>query len=192
MKKVLIGASGHAREVMAQMGEELPLYVDDEYLSENTQSISELNFDECEVMIAVANSIDRENIVKRLPKNVKYFTFIHPTAKILDRNIKIGEGSFVGMYSIITTNVIIGKHAILNRINQIGHDTIIGDYLSLMPGSIISGNCIIGNNVYLGSNSSIKEKITICDYVTIGLNSGVVKKVIKSGVYGGVPAIKIK
>lgn len=192
MKRVLIGAGGHASEVNAQIGENLPMYVDDEYVTEFTYPISELNFDECEVIITIADPLKRKLMVERLPKNTKYFTFIHPTALILNTNVRIGEGSFIGAYSILTTNIVIGKHAILNRANHVGHDSVIGDYLSMMPSSIISGNCVINDCVYIGTNSSIREKIIICDNVVIGLNSGVVKNINKSGIYGGIPAIKIK
>jgi sugar O-acyltransferase (sialic acid O-acetyltransferase NeuD family) len=184
MIKVLIGNGGHAREVMSQMGVKLKRFVDDKYVDTDTLPISSLQPDKHIVMVAIANSKDRHDIIQRLPKNTKYFTFIHPTAIIMD-DVEIGDGSFIGAYSILTTNIIIGKHSILNRGNQIGHDSIIGDYFSAMPGSIVSGNVTIGDCVYLGTNSSIREKINICDNVVIGLNSGVVKHLNESGTYVG-------
>ena len=36
MKKALIGYGGHAREVMCQIGEKLPCFVDDKYCNEDT------------------------------------------------------------------------------------------------------------------------------------------------------------
>jgi UDP-3-O-[3-hydroxymyristoyl] glucosamine N-acyltransferase len=110
----------------------------------------------------------------------------------MDNNIEIGEGSFVGAYSILTTNIKIGKHTILNRGNQIGHDCNIGDYFSAMPGAIVSGNVKIGNNVYMGNNSSIREKLMVQSFTTIGMNAAVIKNINDSGVYVGVPTIKIK
>jgi sugar O-acyltransferase (sialic acid O-acetyltransferase NeuD family) len=184
MIKVLVGNGGHAREVMSQMGVKLKRFVDDEYVNSDTLPLSSLQPDKHVVMVAVANSKDRYDIIQRLPKNTKYFTFIHPTAIIMD-DVEIGDGSFIGAYSILTTNIKIGKHSILNRGNQIGHDSIIGDYFSAMPGSIVSGNVRIGDCVYLGTNSSIREKINICDNVIIGLNSGVVKNLNESGTYVG-------
>jgi UDP-3-O-[3-hydroxymyristoyl] glucosamine N-acyltransferase len=109
----------------------------------------------------------------------------------MDNNVEIGEGSFIGAYSILTTNIKIGKHAILNRSNHIGHDCEIGDYFSAMPGAIVSGNVKIYDLVYMGSNSSIREKISVHSLSTIGMNSAVVKNIEKSGVYGGVPAKNI-
>lgn len=191
MKKVLIGNGGHAREVMAQMGIKLDRFVDNKYVNNDTFPLSKLDPNKHEVMIAIANSKDRFDILQRLPKGIKFFTFVHPTSLIMD-DIEIGEGSFIGAYSILTTNIKIGKHSILNRGNHIGHDCRIGNFFSAMPGVIVSGNVTIQDLVYIGTNSSIKEKIKICDLTTIGLNSGVVKDINKPGVYVGTPAIKIK
>lgn len=191
MKKALIGYGGHSREVSCQINENITYFVDDMYLSNCLIPLSKFDPYEYEVMIAISNPNDRKNIKNKLPKETKYFTFIHPTVLIMDKNIHIGEGSFIGAYSIITTNVKIGNHSILNRGCQIGHDSIIGDFLSMMPNSVISGNCVIGNQVYLGTNSSVREKLKICDDVIIGLNAGVVKDINESGTYVGVPAKKI-
>jgi UDP-3-O-[3-hydroxymyristoyl] glucosamine N-acyltransferase len=110
----------------------------------------------------------------------------------MDDNVEIGEGSFIGAYSILTTNIKIGKHAILNRGNHIGHDCEIGNYFSAMPGAIVSGNVKIYDVVYMGNNSSIKEKMSIHSLSTIGMNSAVVKHIEETGVYAGIPAVKIK
>jgi sugar O-acyltransferase (sialic acid O-acetyltransferase NeuD family) len=192
MKKVLFGYGGHAREVISQIGIKMDCYVDDNYVNEYTLPISKFNPYESEIMITVAEPKVRERIVKNLPKETKFFTFIHPTALIMDSNIEIGQGSFIGAYSILTTNIKLGKHTLLNRGNQIGHDTISDDYLTMMPNSVISGNVKIGKNVYFGTNSSVRQKIKICDDVTIGLNAGVVKDINESGVYVGLPVKKIK
>jgi sugar O-acyltransferase (sialic acid O-acetyltransferase NeuD family) len=190
MRKALIGYGGHAREVMAQMGQTLDCFVDDDFLCEFTKPLSEFNPKIYEVMVVIGDSKKRYEICSKLPKETKYFTFIHPTALIME-NVEIGEGSFIGAYSILTTNIKLGKHSLLNRSNHIGHDSTIRDYLSMMPGSIISGNCNIGDRVYIGTNSSIKEKINIVDDVVIGLGSGVVKDITEFGVYVGLPVKKV-
>ena len=191
MKKALVGYGGHAREVMAQMGVELTCFVDDQYVVENTLPLSDFDPNEYIVMIAVADSKSRFDIVQRLPKKTKYFTWIHPTALIMSNDITIGEGSFIGAYSILTTNIKIGNHAILNRGNHIGHDCEIGDYFSAMPGAIVSGNVKIYDCVYMGSNSSIREKLSIHSLCTVGMNAGVVKNITEFGTYVGTPAKKI-
>ena len=191
MKKVLIGNGGHAREVMAQMGVELLRFVDDEYVDNETLPLSEFDPKKHVAMIAIADSKVRFEMVQKLPKGTQFFTFIHPTALLMN-SVEIGEGSFIGAYSILTTNVKIGKHAILNRGNHIGHDCEIGNYFSAMPGSIVSGNVRIDNCVYMGNNSSIREKLWVHSFSTIGMNAAVVKHIENSGTYVGVPAKWIK
>jgi len=191
MKLALFGYGGHAREVACQINQEVTFFVDEEYANEVAKPISEFNPEEYVMMVAVADSKDRADVVAKLPKKTKYFTFIHPSVQIMDDNIEVGEGSFIGAGSILTTNIKIGKHALLNRGNHIGHDCEIGYCFSSMPGAIISGNVIIGDYVYIGTNSSIKEKIIVCNRVTIGSNATVVKHITKSGTYVGVPAKRI-
>ena len=189
--KALIGAGGHAREVMVQTGIKFPCFVDDQYADDSTLPLSEFDPDKFTVMVAVGDSRNRYDIVSKLPQSTEYFTFIHPTA-LIGEDVIIGAGSFIGANSIITTNITIGDHALLNRANHIGHDTTIGSFFSMMPGAIVSGNCTIYDCVYLGTNSSIKEKTNIHSFTTIGLNAGVIKNINEPGVYVGVPAKKIR
>ena len=191
MIKALIGNGGHAREVMAQMGIKLFRFVDDQYMDNDTLPLSELDINKYEVMVAIADSKNRYETTQRLPNGTKFFKFIHPTALVME-DVEIGEGSFIGANSILTTNIKIGKHAILNRGNHIGHDCVIGDFFSAMPGSVVSGNVRIYDCVYLGNNSSIKEKLSIHSLTTIGMNGAVVKHIEESGTYVGVPVKKIK
>jgi sugar O-acyltransferase (sialic acid O-acetyltransferase NeuD family) len=199
MKKAIIGAGGFGREVYQSLPvrEQIitSFFVNDEFWRENNDNIlplSKLDIVEYEVIVAVGNPSDRKKIVESLPKNAKFFTHIHESVLIMDKNIQIGEGSIICAGSILTTNINVGKHTHLNLLTTIGHDTVVGDYFTTAPGAKISGNCNIGECVYFGTNSSVREKITICDNVTIGLNGGVVKNINEEGVYGGVPVKKIK
>lgn len=192
MKLALFGYGGHAREVACQIDDEVTFFVDDEYSNEVARPISEFDPTEYLMMVAVSDSKDRKDIVKKLPKETKYFTFVHPTVQLMDTNIEIGEGSFIGANSILTTNINLGKHTLLNRGNHVGHDCQIGDYFSMMPCSVIGGNITIGDCVYMGSCSNVREKLTITSKVTIGMNAAVVKDINKSGVYVGVPAKRMK
>jgi sugar O-acyltransferase (sialic acid O-acetyltransferase NeuD family) len=191
MKLAIYGYGGHAREVAAQIGKEVDFFVDDKYVNGNSRPISTFNTSTHCMIVAIGNSKDRFDVVQKLPKDTSYFTFIHPTALILDSTIEIGEGSFIGAYSILTTNIKIGKHALLNRANHIGHDTVIGDYFSAMPGAIVSGNVRIYDGVYMGTNSAIREKLSIHSLTTIGMGATVVHNIENSGTYVGVPTKQI-
>jgi sugar O-acyltransferase (sialic acid O-acetyltransferase NeuD family) len=199
MKKAIIGAGGFGREVYWSLNpierSETVFFVEDVYWDTTNKLILPLSLfesDKYEVVVAIADSINRQRIVNSLPKNTKYFTHVHPSAQIHGEDVVIGEGSIVCAGSIITTNVTIGKHAHINLITTIGHDCIIGDYFTTAPGVQISGNVNIGQRVYFGTRSSVKQKINICDDVIFGMNSGIVKHVTEPGVYVGTPSIKIK
>ena len=196
MKKALIGAGGFAQEVRAQMGDNtIKCFVDDRYYSINNDYIFPLSeFDPTiyEVVVAIGDPRSRYDIIQRLPKETKYFTFIHPSAILLGNDIQIGLGSIICAGVIITTNVIIGQHAHLNLHTTIGHDCRIGDYFTTAPGVKISGNCKIYDCVYVGTNASVRQKISIHSFATIGLNAGVVKHINDAGTYIGTPAKRVK
>ena len=192
--KAYIGNGGHYREVLAHSKVNVVRFVEDEYFNGeyNTLPLSQFDSKKYSVMIAIADSQVRSRISKLLPEDTKYFSYIDSSAILLDKNIVIGEGSFIGANCVLTTNIRLGKHSILNRGVQVGHDTIVGDCFSAMANSVISGNVTIGNNVYMGNNSSIKEKTEICDDVIIGMNGCVIRNIDKPGTYVGVPVNKIK
>jgi sugar O-acyltransferase (sialic acid O-acetyltransferase NeuD family) len=192
MKLALFGYGGHAREAACQIEQEVTFFVDDKYSNDIAKPISEFNPEEYMMIVAVADSKDRADIVAKLPKETKYFTFIHPSVHIMDDNIQVGVGSFIGANSILTTNIKLGNHTLLNRGNHIGHDSVAGDFFSMMPNAVVGGNVTLGDNVYLGSCSNIREKINITSDVLIGMNAAVVKDITENGTYVGVPAKKLK
>jgi sugar O-acyltransferase (sialic acid O-acetyltransferase NeuD family) len=199
MKKGIIGAGGFGREIYWSMNPiertNTVFFVDDIYWDGSDEKILPLSLLESskyEVIVAIADSYQRERIVNNLPKSTKYFTHIHPSAQIHGQDVEIGEGSIICAGTIVTTNVKIGKHAHLNLITTIGHDCVIGDYFTTAPGVQISGNEKIGDRVYFGTRSCIKQKLTVCDDVIVGMNSGVTKNITEPGTYIGTPAIKLK
>lgn len=199
MKKGIIGAGGFGREIYWALNpaerKNVSFFVDDIYWDGKEDKIlplSQFDPEEYEVLVAIADSGHRERIVNSLPKNTKYFTYIHPSAQIHGEDVIIGEGSIICSGVIITTNVTIGKHAHLNLITTIGHDCSIGDYFTTAPGVQISGNEVIGDRVYFGTRSCIKQKLKVCDDVIIGMNAGVTKHITEPGAYVGTPAKRIK
>jgi sugar O-acyltransferase (sialic acid O-acetyltransferase NeuD family) len=183
MKRAIIGKGGHARELVSLFPFAVETFTSDEFLTKD--------YHEYEIMIGVGDSFLRKQILAKLPQDVKFFSYIHPSS-IVGNRISVGEGSFVGPYCVLSTDISIGKHALLLRGCHVGHDCTVGDFLSMMGGSIINGNCSIDESFYLGTNSSVKEKIQICHNVKVGLNSGVVNDIIIPGTYVGTPTKKIE
>lgn len=194
MRKALIGAGGLAGELMSMIGCDLPCFVQDSFLVKPNPGVFPLSaFDPSlfEVCLAIADPVIRSRILEILPKETRFFSFIHDTAVCLTDKALIGEGAFIGCGAVVMNGVKLGKHVMLNRSNQIGHGSIVGDLFSGLPSSIISGNVVIGQRVMIGSNSVVLERIKVCDDVIVGAMSCVTRDILKSGIYFGSPA-KIK
>ena len=99
MERVLIGAGGFAREVKAHLGDYLmKCFVDDSYWKENDDNIYPLSsFDPSiyEALVVIGDPNARKNIVERLPKSTKYFSFIHNSVQILGNDVFIEDGSII-------------------------------------------------------------------------------------------------
>lgn len=201
MRKIAIfGAGGLGREAAdfaRECGyEEVIFTVDDEFMTKSEIDgfsvipFSQIKIEEFIWVVAVANSLLREEIIKKIEGKANFATLIHPTAhKRL--NSEIGEGAIIGEGVVISINVKIGRHAIILGHSKIGHDCQIGDFVTIAPGSIISGNCKIEKNVFLGANSSVKQGVTIAKNTVVGIGTVVLKN-LDEGVYVGNPARKIK
>lgn len=198
MKKAIIGNGGFAKEVFSYLSpyEKTFTYffVEEGYVDKlnNVRCIDEIDYDEYEVIVAIADPATRKRIVESLPKGTKFFSVIHQSCVITSYDVSIGDGCVIAPGTVITTNVKIGNHSQINYLNSIGHDVSIGDYFTSAPCVSISGNCVIGDLVYIGSNASIKQKTSVCDNATIGMNCCVVKNIEEPGVYVGIPSKKIK
>jgi sugar O-acyltransferase (sialic acid O-acetyltransferase NeuD family) len=189
-EKVIIGAGGFAREIIADIGNNIKCFVDDSYWEDGLYKISELNPLEHSVIVAIGDPSKRKDIINKLPNKIEFWNHISKHAIILEPLKSFGKGSIICAGCILTTNIHIGDHVHINLNSTIGHDCVISDYVTISPGVNISGNVNIKDNVYIGTNVGIREKIQIHSNVTIGMNSAVIKDIDSSGVYVGIPAIK--
>lgn len=193
MEKVLIGYGGFSKEIMADIGNEIRCFVDDEYsIIGKTNKLSEFDSKKHEALIAVGDPHVRKKLVNKLPSDTIFWNHISKHAIIMDPLISFGIGNIICAGVIITTNVSIGSHVHLNLSTTVGHDSVIDDYVTTAPRVSISGNVVINDSVYIGTNSVIREKINICSNVILGLNCGVTKNIYESGTYVGTPSVKIK
>jgi len=200
MKKAIIGAGGFAREVYHQMKEQNPMdeihfFADEEYCDGVTIfPLDQLMVSHYEVFIAVGDPNLRKHFLRKLPRNVRFGTFIHRSTQIFDKHtISIGEGTIICAGCILTTNIKIGKHCHLNLQTSVGHDTIINDFVTTAPKVSISGNCKIDDEVYIGTNAAIKQQIKVAKGVSIGMGAMVVKDIKEQRTtWVGVPAKQLK
>jgi len=131
-------------------------------------------------------------IIDRWP-NINFPNLIDNTVVFADMETnKLGEGIIIQPRAFIAIGVSLGNFIHLNYGCCIGHDAIINDFCSISPNACTNGNTSLGKRVYLGTLAGVRENIKICDDVTIGMNSAVIKNITEPGIYGGVPAKKIK
>ena len=98
-------------------------------------------------------------------------------------SVKIGHSFYIGHFGgiIINANVIIGDNCNISQ----------GVTIGVSGRGENRGVPTLGNNIYIGANSVIAGKIFVADDVLLAACSLLVQDAGKSGVYCGVPAMKI-
>ena len=129
--------------------------------------------------------------IKTKFKNFKYEAIISKDS-IIDKNVKIGDGTIIISNSIINTGSVIGRHCLINTTNSIDHDNYFKDFAGTGPGVVTGGKVTIGKMSYLGIGSIIKNTVKVGDNTFIGGASFVNKNCEHDSLYFGVPAIKVK
>lgn len=120
-----------------------------------------------------------------------FATLLHPTAHISSTS-RIGEGTILGVNSIVAAHSEIGNHVIINRAASIGHHTQVGNYVTIGPGANIAGRCTIGNGTYIGMGAIIIDGLQIGSNSIIGAGAVVTRNVPDNVQVVGIPARVVK
>ena len=129
------------------------------------------------------------NMVREI--GYEFPVIISPEA-IIDKSIRIDDGTVVMTGSIINIGSSIGKNCIINTGAIIEHDCKIGDYCHIASGVHISGAVEIDKLSFIGIGATIIQGITIGKNVTIGAGSVVIKDIPDNVTAVGNPAKIIK
>jgi len=122
------------------------------------------------------------------------FPIIISPEAIVDKSVRIDEGTVIMLGCIINIDSFIGKNCIVNTGAIIEHDCKIGNHCHIAPGVHISGEANIGELSFLGIGATIIQGIKIGKNVTIGAGSVVIKNILDNVIAVGNPVkiIKIK
>ncbi len=175
------------------------------YLDDNAQSLvgyqsdykiigSPLHFKFREndfALLAISNLAARTKISENLRGSVKFFTFIDDTV-VVNKYVRIGEGSIICSKCFIGTNSTIDSFVIVNIGSIIGHDSHIGSYTNLMANVDLGGNSEVGKNVFIGTKATVIPRRKISDNVIIGAGSVVVRDLKYEGTYFGNPVKRMR
>lgn len=194
---VILGAGGFAKEVCcwaSHVGWSISAFYDE--FSDKQHSIfgipvvSDLSsFGGCLFLPAIGDPKSRMRVwgeaVKKGLNPAE--ALLHRTA-IIGENVRIGAGSVICPYSVLTADIILGEGVILNLNSTIGHDVTIDSFVTVSPGVNISGNVHIGRCAYIGTNTAIREKLAIGSNSVVGMGSVVTRNVPNGAKVFGNPA----
>lgn len=203
------GASGYGKECLplAQLQYGMGyryVYIDDGKHGEVIQSIPVFSYNDFlklpgkkSCIIAIADSIIRERLHKRLKENNVDIYPLQASQAILYSDINIGSGYVLNPFSCITANVKIGQCFHANVHTYIAHDCVIGNYVTVAPGAVICGNVHIHDHVYIGASAVIKQgspekPLVIGKGAFIGMGAVVTKSVPPGQTVVGNPARPIE
>ena len=110
--------------------------------------------------------------------------------------IKCGYNNYfnAGIRIISRESIIIGDHNLFGpNVVIVDHDHKFDDPSKrINQQGLVSSPVEIGSDIWIGANVLICRGVTICDHVVVAGNAVVAKSITEPGLYGGVPAKKIK
>ncbi len=191
-KVIVIGAGGHAKEVISTVnacGREV-LAVDDdpEKWGSDVLGVEVSALDEkCGngAIIAIGNNGRRKDRARSL--SFRWETIVHPVAWVAP-SAKLGQGTVVFAGAIIQPDVVIGEHVIVNTGATISHDCVVGDFAHIAPGAHLAGGVQIGEGALIGIGSSLIPQVNVGAWTTVGAGAAVIGNLPEHVVAVGVPA----
>lgn len=110
----------------------------------------------------------REHLYRQL-KDVGYIlpNIIDQTA-VMAKNVKMGEGIFVGKNAVINTGAQIGDMCIVNTSSVVEHDSKVGKFSHIAVGTVLCGGVTIGEATLIGANATVIQGITVGNNCIVG------------------------
>ena len=196
MRTVIIGASGFGGEVVwvcQRAGIEVAGFCDDA-ADKQTGSFAELPLlgmieaaaarlgQNVGFHIAVGNNRARQQLAARARQvGWQPVTVQDPSAHCAPCAV-IGEGSYIGIGSVVSTKTRLGSFVIINHHGTVGHDCDVADYAQICPGVRVSGGCRVGEGALLGSNAVTLPGINVGAWAALGAG-GVALRSIADGAH---------
>lgn len=208
---VIIGAGGHAREVLDILlacranGDGIePLGFIDENRNNHGRILDGfpvlgdfrwfegVDRGDIEVICAVGMpEICRKLAQQAARLGLRFASAISPQACISPQ-ARIGQGVMIFPNVIVNTGAVIGDHVILNVAVTVSHDTVVGDFCNINPGVHLAGNVTVGEGCYIGMGANVIQGITIGPWSIIGAGAAVIRDIPPHVTAVGVPARVIK
>lgn len=196
---IIVGASGHAKEVFDNCRDTENLYFFDNvtgfekpvlFDKKIIQSFDELQQIEStkEFILGLGGVIHRFNLCQKfIDLGFKLNSIIAKNAQV-SASSNLGEGLNIMSFVFIGPDSKIGTGSLINAHASIHHDVVIGDFVEVSPGAKILGNCTIGAFSTIGTNATILPKVKIGKNVVVAAGTVVTSDVPDNCMVAGVPA----
>lgn len=128
---------------------------------------------------------------KIINRGGKFMTMIHPTSRI-GTNVHIGEGTYIGAYTIIAADAYIDDYNFIQSHTIVGHDVRIGKWNRIDSYVMLVGGTEIGEGCMLHTRAMLSHNVKVGDNAHVGAGSLVITNVESGTTVFGSPARRIK
>lgn len=205
---IILGASGAGREVyeMATQCEgfnrdwKIKGFLDDnihvlDKYSGYPPVLSEIagyNIEDNDVFICSIGSVsDKKRVIDTiLAKGGEFINLIHPKA-IIFQNLKIGIGSMIGPFCLITSDVTIGNFVTVQSSAIIGHDASVGDFVHIGGRAFMGGFSRLEEGVIIHPGAVVLPSVDIGKRAILGAGSVAIRNIPPGKTVFGIPAKNI-
>jgi sugar O-acyltransferase (sialic acid O-acetyltransferase NeuD family) len=203
---VVVGAGGHAREVLALISrinevspswDVLGLLVDPEFQEgESLDGVPILgglewagNNSLVELVLAIGASAGRAEVAGRLGLigAESFATLVDPSASVA-AGAMIASGSQILAGAVVGAAAQVGRHCILNYGVIVSHECRLDDFVSIGPGACLGGKTALGKGVEVGLGARVLPRMTVDEHAVIGAGAVVTRPVDARSTVAGVPA----
>ncbi len=187
MKKlVLLGAGGHCESVLGsilqgQEFDDIVILDRPEKVGQDVMGVSVVGTDDellylynrgYHYAFVTAGSIKSTDLRRRLyglaVEAGFHFTNVIDRTAILARNVRLGNGIFIGKKAVINSGTVIDDQVIINTGAIIEHDCSVGAFSHVSVGAVLCGSVKVGQDSFIGANATVIQGQEIQDKTIIG------------------------
>ncbi len=199
-KLIIIGAGGHALSVIASSGASNPIagFIDENKSGDFAgysilaKSIAEIeNPEQYCYFVAIGDNEARKRFYDELVKNGLDVISIIDKSAIVDKDVKIGKGNFIGKLAVIVSGSEIGDNNLINSKALIEHGCKLGSHINISTNATLNGEVIVEDGVFFGSSAVCNGQKRLGENALIGSGAVVVEDVEPGVTVVGVPAKKL-
>lgn len=207
---VVIGAGGHAREILAAIatpGSELAertllgVLAQDDRRAGRLAALGlsvvgppeDLAALDADFIVGIGSPSTRRRLDAEAERAVgrSSLTVVHPSV-ILGPDVDLGPGCYLAAGAVLPVNATLGRGVHINVGASVHHDCELGDFTFVGPGARVGGWVTIGPDSFIGIGAVIKDEVAIGAGATVGAGAVVIRDVEPGATVVGNPARPIR